>query len=61
VLYILFAYSNIGFPVPDKEKRFRQRMDKEKMEHALDFFFSPNFHQVSKYFLLNLFEAYLFW
>jgi len=36
-----------GAHVPKPIKQYRQRMDQEKMAHALDFLFNPLFHQVS--------------
>ncbi|CAC5393144.1 unnamed protein product [Mytilus coruscus] len=38
-----------GVPLPNKEKFTRQRIDKGKLDHALDFFFDPTFHQVSSF------------
>ncbi|CAC5413696.1 unnamed protein product [Mytilus coruscus] len=42
-------YAFAGVPLPNKEKFTRQRIDKGKLEHALDFFFDPTFHQVSSF------------
>ncbi|XP_062614103.1 uncharacterized protein LOC134275825 isoform X2 [Saccostrea cucullata] len=38
-----------GAVPPEKDKLIRQRIDKEKLEHALDFFLSPAFHQVTAF------------
>ncbi|XP_052097306.1 uncharacterized protein LOC127732267 [Mytilus californianus] len=36
-----------GVPPPNKEKCVRQKMNKDKLDHALDFFLNPSFHQVT--------------
>ncbi|CAG2239454.1 unnamed protein product [Mytilus edulis] len=38
-------YAFAGVRLPKKEKFTRQRIDKGKLDHALDFFFGPTFHQ----------------
>ncbi|XP_076080552.1 uncharacterized protein LOC143051543 [Mytilus galloprovincialis] len=38
-----------GAIIPKQLPVFRHRMDKDKLDHALDFFFSPSFHQVSSF------------
>ncbi|VDI34872.1 Hypothetical predicted protein [Mytilus galloprovincialis] len=46
-----------GVRLPKKEKFTRQRIDKGKLDHALDFFFGPTFHQTSS--LQNFFLVLL--
>ncbi|CAC5403191.1 unnamed protein product [Mytilus coruscus] len=36
-----------GVQPPNKEKCVRQKMNKDKLDHALDFFLNPSFHQVT--------------
>ncbi|CAC5382469.1 unnamed protein product [Mytilus coruscus] len=38
-----------GMSVPSKETAKRQKMDREKLDHALDFFFDPTFHQITAF------------
>lgn len=38
-----------GAQVPTSTKRFRQRLDQDKLAHALEFFFNPLFYQVSSH------------
>ncbi|CAC5388049.1 unnamed protein product [Mytilus coruscus] len=38
-----------GMSVPSKETAKRQKMDREKLDHVLDFFFDPTFHQHRTY------------
>ncbi|CAC5397247.1 unnamed protein product [Mytilus coruscus] len=38
-----------GMSVPSKEPAKRQKMDREKLDHALDFFFDPTFHQITAF------------
>ena len=41
-----YLYYCLGSQVITQKPTFRRKMDMEKMDHALDFFFSQNFHQV---------------
>ncbi|CAG2239924.1 unnamed protein product [Mytilus edulis] len=48
-LLSMLKYAFAGVPLPKKEKFTRQRIDTRKLDHALDFFFDPTFHQVSSF------------
>ncbi|VDI35041.1 Hypothetical predicted protein, partial [Mytilus galloprovincialis] len=38
-----------GVPIPKKGEFFRQRLDQDKLAHALEFFFNPTFNQVCSF------------
>lgn len=45
----LLGDTHSGETVKEKMKTARQRMDAEKMQHALGFFFDPSFMQIVSY------------
>ena len=45
----LLSKENMGITIPDKVKRPRNRMNPEKLQHAVNFFFDPSFVQIVSY------------
>lgn len=45
----LLSKSGSGLVIEEKVRRPRERMDQEKMQHALNFFFDPSFVQIVSY------------